>query len=160
MQLLNRGKQLKNKERFVQGFFVFVTFLCLSTLAAVPKNSYAMMEDHTLALNLVSDEAATHSSVKSDDWEDPATWGGSDPDDIPDDGARVIIAEGHEVEINSKLTPALRTLRVDGTLSFDPAEDTEITFDTFLVNMLGTLEIGSESQPIQDGKTAHLIVTT
>ena len=33
-----------------------------------------------------------------------------------------------------------------------------MTFDTLVVNRSGALEIGSESQPVEDGKTAHLIV--
>ncbi|MEN8213172.1 MAG: G8 domain-containing protein, partial [Pseudomonadota bacterium] len=149
------------KERFVQKFYIFAVLLYSSVgLWAVPVNSYAMMEDedhaeHMRVLNLASDEAATYISVKSGAWEDSATWGGN----APDDGARVIIAEGHEVEVRSKLEPAIRTLRVDGKLSFDPAQDTEITFDTLVVNMSGTLEIGSEGQPIQNNKTARLIVS-
>jgi G8 domain len=127
--------------------------LLLATAAGVQ----ASMGHHAgdmRALNLVSDEAATHISAQNGAWEDPATWGGS----VPHDGARVIIAADHEVEVGSKLAPALRTLRVDGKLSFNSALDTEMTFDTLLVNMSGTLEIGSESLPVEDGKTAQLIV--
>lgn len=45
-------------------------------------------QEHMRVFNLVSDEVATHTSVGSGAWEDPATWGGS----VPDEGARVIIA--------------------------------------------------------------------
>ena len=111
--------------------------------------------EHMRVMNLVKHEAASHVSISSGAWHNPATWDAG----VPDDGARVIITSGHEVEIASKLEPAVHTLRVDGKLSFSPAVDTEIIFDTLVVSASGTLEVGTEAQPVQEDKTARMVVS-
>lgn len=126
----------------------------------IPNHNHGMMDmphhnaDHMTIMGLVKVAHATHISVKSGPWEDPATWGG----EVPGEGARVIIAPGHRIQITSRLYVPMNTIRIDGTLSFAPDQDTSLTVDTLYIHMTGTLEIGTAEAPIQQGKIAKLTI--
>ena len=53
---------------------------------------------------------------------------------------------------------ALKTLRIDGTLSFAVNRNTQLKVDTVVVNTSGKLFIGTEANPIQSQFTARILI--
>ncbi|MEM0943340.1 MAG: G8 domain-containing protein, partial [Pseudomonadota bacterium] len=106
----------------------------------------------SMALVELSD--VTHTAVQSGDWSDPATWAGQS---VPGEGARVHIPGGIEVSVDGELAPELKTVRVDGKLSFATDVNTELRVDTLVTTQTGTLEIGTEAAPIDADVTARIV---
>src|SRR5215203_717745 len=74
-------------------------------------------------------------------WSDPATW----PDrKVPGKGDAVTIAKDKAVVLDVS-PPALRSVTIDGTLSFADSRDLELTTEWVLLH--GELQIGSEATP-------------
>lgn len=109
--------------------------------------------DGSTPLSLVPERRVTHRAVASGDWDDPAVWEGGS---IPDDDARVQVPEDVSVRVASEVTARLATVRVDGTLSFDPTADTELPVDTLVSTVGSTLRIGSEDEPVESDRTAQV----
>ena len=75
-------------------------------------------------------------------WSDPASW----PDGkVPAEGDAVTIARDRHVVLDVS-PPALRSLTIDGKLSFAGDRDLELTTDWIYLPG-GGLEIGSEARP-------------
>jgi hypothetical protein len=75
------------------------------------------------------------------DWSDPATW----PDgEVPGAGAAVVIGEGMDVVLDVS-PPALRSLTINGSLTFSNEVDLELTTEWIVLH--GELAIGSEASP-------------
>jgi cell migration-inducing and hyaluronan-binding protein len=74
-------------------------------------------------------------------WSDPATWPGRK---VPRKGDAVAIARDMNVVLDVS-PPALRSLTVDGKLSFADSRDLELTTEWILLH--GELQIGSEANP-------------
>lgn len=110
--------------------------------------------EHLAMLALVSPEAATHRAIHNGTWANRGTWANGK---IPAAGAKVWIPRGITVTLDQVLTTAHRTIRVDGTLRFDPAQDTSLIVDTLVVAPFGRLVIGTKEQPIAADKTASII---
>ena len=122
-------------------------------LDAVPHDP-GMMDEHSAVMALVPDAAVTHAAVRSGAWSDPGTWGGSQ---VPGAGANVLVPAGLAV-VFDRIDPApLRTVRVDGTLSFATAQGTQLTVDTLVVTPAGALVIGTASEPVRDDVTARVV---
>lgn len=109
---------------------------------------------------LTPDAAVTNYSVASGDWDNPATWS----DGVPDDNDNVVITKGTVVTIDSDVSVsatdprvALRTIRDDGTLRFDPHVNTKLIVDTILVTNSGAFEMGTEADPIDATHRARVI---
>jgi hypothetical protein len=102
------------------------------------------MDDMTATLALVPDSAVTARAVQSGAWSSAATWQGGV---VPTAGANVLIPTGDTVTIDGT-TNALHTLRIDGTLQFSTHQNTNLVVDTVVVNMQGTLVIGTPSTPV------------
>jgi cell migration-inducing and hyaluronan-binding protein len=74
-------------------------------------------------------------------WSDPATW----PDrKVPGKGAAVTIGRDMNVVLDVS-PPALRSLTIDGKLSFAGSSDIELSTEWILLH--GELQIGSEATP-------------
>ncbi|MEM6566476.1 MAG: G8 domain-containing protein, partial [Pseudomonadota bacterium] len=121
-----------------------------------------MGEDHAMvasmgqmpAMALVELSDVTHTAVQSGAWSDPNTWADGL---IPDDAARAHIPEGLTVIIDGIFSEELKTLRLDGVLSFANDTDTELRLDT-LVTMPGShLIIGTETAPISADVDARIV---
>jgi hypothetical protein len=86
--------------------------------------------------------AAPGAAVRTVRWSDPAAW----PDGkVPGKGAAVTIAKDTEVVLDV-VPPALRSLTVDGKLTF--ADDRDIELQTEWIYLRGgELAIGSEARP-------------
>lgn len=77
-------------------------------------------------------------------WSDPANW----PDGVlPQEGDDVIIESGWNMYLDLEETPILKSLEVNGRLTFLD-NDTDITLNTYLLYVrAGELLIGSEDAP-------------
>ncbi len=85
---------------------------------------------------------ASRGPVRTVRWSDPSAW----PDGrVPGAGAEVLIARDVEM-ILDVIPPALRSLTIDGKLTF--AEDRDISLETDWIYLRrGELHIGSEERP-------------
>lgn len=84
-------------------------------------------------------------------WSDPATW----PDGtVPGEGDAVTIDEGMEVVLDVS-PPTLRSLTIDGKLSFGNNDDIELATDW--IALRGELHIGSEASPYTRNATITLV---
>jgi len=80
-------------------------------------------------------------SAKQTRWSDPATW----PDKkVPPRDAVVTIEKDMHVILDVS-PPALRSVTINGTLSFADSKDLELTTEWVMVH--GALEIGTEARP-------------
>ncbi len=85
---------------------------------------------------------APASAVRQSRWSDPASW----PDGkVPRAGDAVTIARGRDIVLDIA-PPALRSLTVNGKLSFSNDLDLELKSEWILLAG-GELDIGSEAQP-------------
>jgi hypothetical protein len=118
---------------------------------------------------LIPDSTITYQSVLQvdasgnvlpDRWADPASWkyvSGPNTSGIPGAGDTVLITFGSNVTIDGYADA--RTVRSDGTLRFDPTQDTALKLDTLLVEPGGTFEMGTQAQPIEANHHAKVIFT-
>ncbi|MEM9513389.1 MAG: G8 domain-containing protein [Actinomycetota bacterium] len=109
--------------------------------------------DHYAALALVDPDLATHTAVASGDWRTPGTWASGV---VPGEGSRVVIPAGIAVTVDGVLSPAIKTIGIDGMLRFAPDVDTELRVDTVVSAPGGALEIGTSTAPIDIAATARL----
>ena len=86
-------------------------------------------------------QQASSSAVKGGRWSDPATWADKK---VPAAGAIVTINNGINVVLDVT-TPALRSLTINGKLSFADNKDLELTTEWIMLH--GELEIGTEVKP-------------
>ena len=110
----------------------------------------------TAALALVPDAPANAVAVQSGNWSDPNTWlGGA----VPDANANVVVPTLLSVTVDGTTNP-VHTVRVDGTLQFATNANTDLFVDTLVVNVLGSLVIGTAANPIAVGSTAAITFTS
>ena len=105
------------------------------------------------------DLALTYISVPSatpGDWSDPDTWqyvgptptNGSIPSPIPGAHDNVLISSNSVVLVDGISNSPQRTIRIDGTLRFDPHANTALTVDTIIVEGSGVFQMGTDpSEP-------------
>ncbi|MBE9062339.1 PKD domain-containing protein [cf. Phormidesmis sp. LEGE 11477] len=106
-------------------------------------------------MSLVPESAVTHKAVRSGSWFSPNTWAGKK---VPDNNANVMIADGVKVTYDKESDVQLKTVRVDGTLTFARNADTKMVVDTLINMPSGTLSIGTKNNPIQSNKTASIVI--
>lgn len=126
----------------------------IHTLVPHPDNA-VMRRTHLSLFDLVPYTAVTHSAVANGNWSDPATWHGGH---VPDTDARVLIPHGTTVTVDGPVDATLKTIRVDGTLRFDPQRTTRLIVDTLVVSRVGTLEMGTESEPVSADVESRIII--
>ncbi len=109
---------------------------------------------------LAPDVAVNNYSIATGEWDNPAIWS----DGVPDDNDNVLISMGTVVTIDSDASVsasdprvALRSVRVDGELEFDPHADTKLLVDTILVTNNGVFEMGTEDEPIDADHRARVV---
>src|SRR5712671_1771088 len=90
---------------------------------------------------VVKAQNVNSSAVKGGRWSDPATWSGKK---VPGEGSAVTIDKDMEVVLDVS-PPALRSLTINGKLSFANSKDLELTTEWIMLH--GELEIGSEATP-------------
>src|SRR5690554_3161174 len=94
-----------------------------------------------------------YSSVQAQQslWSDPATWPGGE---LPAAGAEVVIDSDMDVVLDVS-PPTLRSLTINGKLSF--AKDKDIELDTDWIMLHGELSAGSEAAPHTGNVTITLV---
>src|SRR3954469_16176641 len=90
------------------------------------------------------------SAVKGGRWSDPATWSGKK---VPGENAAVTIDKDMDVVLDVS-SPALRSLTINGKLSFADNKDLELTTEWIMLH--GELEIGTEAAPHKRNATITL----
>jgi hypothetical protein len=76
-------------------------------------------------------------------WSSPATWGGA----VPGPGAAVIIPAGRRVVLDVS-PPPLKSLTIEGQLTFDQNQDLNLTAESIIaVGRGATFEIGTPTKP-------------
>lgn len=118
-------------------------------------DSPGKMKEHQALMDLVPKSAATHIAINNGSWFDSSTWKGGT---IPGNGARVMIEEGVTVRYDGESEARLKTVRLDGTLTFAHNQNTKMVVDTFVEMGEGTLNIGTAQNPIQANKTAQIVI--
>ncbi|NEP18780.1 MAG: hypothetical protein F6J97_18085, partial [Leptolyngbya sp. SIO4C1] len=108
-------------------------------------------------MDLVPQARATHIATKSGSWFDPSTWKGGK---VPGDGARVLINKDVSVRYDGESEARLKTVRLDGQLTFATNQDTKMVVDTFVETESGILNIGTAANPIQANKTAQIVIAS
>lgn len=95
---------------------------------------------------LVPDSAVTVRSIKTGNWSDPLTWStGAVPHSL--DNVVVSADTVVTVDCDESSKGALRTIRVDGRLTFDQHKNTTLLVDTIVVNDDGEFDMGSPTDP-------------
>jgi cell migration-inducing and hyaluronan-binding protein len=101
-----------------------------------------------------ADAGAPSAAVRKLLWSDPASW----PDGkVPGKGDAVTIAKDMDVVLDVT-PPALRSLTIDGKLSFSDKTDIGLETDWIYLRR-GTLQIGSEAKPYTHNATITLTDT-
>jgi hypothetical protein len=113
-----------------------------------------MVQEYKLVLNMVNKTTAETSD--SGAWNDPDTWKGGH---VPADGARVLIHAQHRVVINRELDTRIRTLKIEGELTFNPHKNTQLYVDTIVTLPGSVLRIGEPGTPIDADKTAKIVIS-
>jgi cell migration-inducing and hyaluronan-binding protein len=90
---------------------------------------------------VVKAQQGSSSAVKGGRWSDPATWADRK---LPGKGAEVTIGKDMNVVLDVS-PPALRSLTINGKLSFADSRDLELTTEWIMLH--GELEIGTEKTP-------------
>ena len=111
--------------------------------------------EHMAALALVAYSQVTDTAVQSGPWSDPDTWEGGV---IPETDDHVLIPEGIAVTIDQIFRDELETVRVDGSLVFDPNAMTGLMVETIVVAPGGVFQMGTADMPIHEDVQAKLII--
>jgi hypothetical protein len=121
----------------------------------VPHVDNAVLQrEHLSLFELVRYDQVTHIAIHSGAWSNPATWTGGK---VPTHGSRVLIPIGIDVQVDGVIAARVATLRVDGTLAFDPTRNTELRAETVIVSGNGTFQMGTPDEPIAAGVRARLV---
>lgn len=118
-----------------------------------------MMHDvqmrHMEQANAIADpERATHLAVRSGVWSDPSIWSGNA---VPAEEAFVVIPNHISVKYDVDSDVPLKTVRVDGALTWLTDAHTEMVVETIVTTPASVFEIGSEDRPVADH--VHAIIT-
>src|SRR5262249_10467231 len=108
------------------------------------------------ALALRPDSAVTTLALQSGNWSDPNIWQNGT---VPDANANVLIPSQTTVTLDTISNP-VHVVRVDGTLQFATDVDTTLLVDTLVVNMAGSLIIGTAANPLPANHHAAITFTS
>ncbi len=114
-----------------------------------------LRREHAALHNLVAYANVTHTAIASGPWSSTATW---QDGVVPGDGADILIDKQVVVTVDGVIADTFHTLRVDGTLRFDPTQNTELRVDTLVVDHHGAFEMGTAAAPIDANVTARLTI--
>jgi len=126
----------------------------IHTLLPHPTNP-VMQRGDLAVLDLVPYAAVTHRAVASGNWSDPGVWEGGR---LPVAGARVLVPRGVTISVDRTLSEPLKTVRVDGTLRFDPDRNTLLRVDTLVVAEGGFFQMGTREHPVAANVEARLMI--
>lgn len=103
-------------------------------------------------VELVPPAEATHHSVKSGDWTDPATWDCG----VPGNGAKVLIDRPVKLHV---ATADLNWIHITDTGRLPVCDhcDTKISARTIYVSMMGGLQLGTPATPVTATATLEFL---
>jgi len=108
--------------------------------------THAMHAQHTAQANaLANPNDATHVAVNDGDWSDPGTWANGR---VPGSEAKVLIRDGVSVTYDMDSNAALKTVRVDGDLTWSTDQNTHMRVETIVTSHGSKITIGSADNPI------------
>lgn len=108
--------------------------------------THAMHAQHTAQANaLANPNDATHVAVNDGDWSDPGTWATGR---VPGSEAKVLIRDGVSVTYDMDSNVALKTVRVDGDLTWSTDQNTHMRVETIVTSHGSKITIGSADNPI------------
>ncbi|MBQ4804718.1 T9SS type A sorting domain-containing protein [Aquimarina sp. MMG015] len=112
-------------------------FYLLLTLIYFSPSGYAQM---IIMSDIIPDNTATHTSMKTGDWNDPNTW---NTGSIPGLAAIVVIKNEHTITYNVNSNAHIFAIRNEGTMVFRaPGGATrKLVVDTFFCGMKSNLDI-------------------
>jgi hypothetical protein len=113
-----------------------------------------MQKQMMSVMNLVPDSTVTDRAVTSGRWNDARTWSHG----VPTLNDNVLIPTNVTVTVASVQSAALRTVRVDGTLTFATNVNTGLTVDTMVVTDQGSLIMGTAAQPVAPNVQAKIVI--
>lgn len=135
-------------------FTLLPVLLAFDSHAALPHpDDLSKQAEHLAMLALVPESQASKVAVTSGNWTSTGTWGGA----VPAAGARVLIPQGITVTVDAVLPSALKWIRINGTLNFATTVNTSLKVETIVVDPVGTLVIGSPSDPIAANVSARVV---
>jgi cell migration-inducing and hyaluronan-binding protein len=116
----------------------------------------ANAQDHhaDMAMDAVADTGVEPAQIRHLNWSDPAAWPAGT---VPRAGDAVVIARDVDMVLDVD-PPALRSLTIDGRLSFADSGDIGLETEWIYVRG-GELAIGSEGQPFRHNATITLTNT-
>lgn len=107
-------------------------------------SSPVLQAEHDAVMNLVAYANVDVEAVSDGAWNDTSTW---ENGQIPVAGQDVLIPEGVDVVLAGE-TARIKTLRVDGTLSFSIDVDSRLVVDTVIVTETGHWNQGTDTNPV------------
>lgn len=99
-------------------------------------------------------EDATHVAIRSGQWSDASIWS---TDVVPAEDAVVVIPQHTSVKYDVDSDVPLKSVRVDGGLSWVTNTHTEMVVETIVTTPGSLFEIGSDNRPIADD--VHAVIT-
>ena len=139
---------MRNQSRLFLCTRLVPASLLLATGAGVAAQDTPDTEDHA---NMAMDAAAPDAITRIVKWSDASAWPSGK---VPAAGEEVAIARGTEVMLDVQ-PAALRSLTIEGKLSFADTRDIELTTDWIYVPG-GTLQIGTKERPYTHQATITL----
>lgn len=115
-----------------------------------------MHDEHCAVFALVPEDEATVYAVSNGNWFSGSTW---NTGTVPTAGAKVLIDSGYIVTYNGTSETEIFWLRVNGTLNFSTDIDTKLKLNTFIVDVIGTVSIGTSDTPVSSSVSAQIIFT-
>lgn len=103
---------------------------------------------------LVPIESVTHVAIQNGNWSNPDTWADGA---MPTDGARVHVPPAVHVVVDTAVQERLKTLRLDGTLSFTRTANSLLKVETLIGTANSHLEMGTPTMPIPSEFTAEFL---
>ena len=135
---------------------LFVVTFLLTTCGLPIRPGQAQLTEFVVFSDRIPNFARnpTIQSVQNGAWEATSTWS---PARIPQASDRVLIR--HTVTYNTT-TGNVDTIGIDagGKLGFNVGVNTKLRVGTLLVMPGGTLEVGTEQQPVQANVTAEILI--
>ena len=143
------------------------------TMTFHPGTLFWLLSIAWIAVLPASGAASPVRSATSGRWSEPSTW---EHGRIPAAGDRVTIRPGHAVTFDGRVATPIRSIRIAGTLEFDPDRDTLLTVGLIEIGEAGSgpeghermgemgdagpgrasLLVGKPGQPISVGHTATI----
>ena len=100
-------------------------------------------------------EGPTATAVLSGAWSDPGIWTAGH---VPGAGDRVLVGSGQTVTYDVESDARVSCVDVRGRLTFRPDRSTRLTVGNLTVMDGGTIEIGTEAQPVRADVTAEVVI--